>query len=727
MRRESLCLGSVLSRRRVASMTAGIAVLGTLGAATAATASSGLAGDHHLSGVTQAGDPVAEHERMHAAALDPAVRARAERMMRAARADAELQGTAVPSADGAWAPPFSIPTVGIHSAVLPTGKVMWFGRPQTAADKFQITIWDPATGVAKRVAPPLIDGKPVNFFCGGQSFLADGRLLVTGGQIAGSTDTTTDSGLKTVYTFNPFNETWTRQPDMAEGRWYPTQVLLPDGRTVIMAGKDSSGRIGAPHNNDIEVFTPSSDLDGVGTVTLLGERGVAGGPPIGGLYPHLFTMPSGRTLVAAPRPEDSWFLNSLGTGFNFSWTDVPNPVSHPYANGVILPKDTAGSTQVALIGGGRPATTGVDVFDEANPAGGWAAAPSLNVPRTYGNTVMLPDGSMAAIGGGPWATGGRSSDFTAANLAVELYDPSTRTWRVGAAQAEGRVYHSTAVLLPDGRVVSAGDDTNGGYNVDTAEIYSPPYLFKGARPAITAAPASVGYGQSFSASFAGSDVAKAVLVAPSAVTHSIDMSQRYVPLAITGRTGGSVTVSSPANANLAPPGYYMLFLVNAEGVPSVAKFVRLGGGTQLPTPAATPAPGPAPPQTPAPTQTQTTPKTPAPTAAPASDATAPRLQAYRLSRRTFRAARRGGVVSVRRVAGGTQLRLVLSERSTVAFSLRGRRGTTRVTRPQGLSSLWLTGRSGNRALPKGRHQLLIKAVDAAGNSSQTARLSFRIR
>ena len=150
---------------------------------------------------------------------------------------------------------------------------------------------------------------------------------------------------------------------------------------------------------------------------------------------------------------------------------------------------------------------------------------------------------------------------------VELWNPATGTWTLGPAQAESRAYHSTALLLPDGRVVSAGDDVNGGTDRDTAEIYEPPYLFKGARPTITSAPTSAQIGTTFNVDTPDTNITKATLVAPGATTHANDMNQRYIPLTVAQRAGG-VTLTAPASAELATPGYYMLFLLNAQGVPS---------------------------------------------------------------------------------------------------------------------------------------------------------------
>ncbi len=181
----------------------------------------------------------------------------------------------------------------------------------------------------------------------------------------------------------------------------------------------------------------------------------------------------------------------------------------------------------------------------------------------------------------------------------ELWDPVAKTWKLGAEQLEGRAYHSTALLIPDGRVVSAGDDYNGpggadtGWNTDTAEFYSPPYLFKGPRPTITGAPAGVAYNAQFAVDTPDTDVTKAAMVGLGATTHANDMNQRYVPLALAPRSGG-VTLTSPPNDKVAPPGYYMLFLLNANGVPSIARMVQVGGaGNPQPPPDSTPPAKPA--------------------------------------------------------------------------------------------------------------------------------------
>jgi hypothetical protein len=185
------------------------------------------------------------------------------------------------------------------------------------------------------------------------------------------------------------------------------------------------------------------------------------------------------------------------------------------------------------------------------------------------NIVYLPDGQVLGVGGNSY------DRFGQPQYAALMYDPSADTWTTMASQTLRRAYHSTALLLPDGRVLSAGDTGPGGGGV-RLEIYSPPYLFRGARPAITSVSADqIGYGEAFKVR-TDVPVSRYVLIHPTAVTHANDMSGRFVELEVTSRNGTASWLKAPANANLAQPGYYMLFAVDANGVPSVATWVHLG-------------------------------------------------------------------------------------------------------------------------------------------------------
>ena len=545
----------------------------------------------------------AEHAELRRLQRRPGELARVARELRQAGLRARASADVAPEVGGRWNGRFNIPVMGINAAMLPTSKVLFYAYPSEpdSAPRRNLAwgvVWNPALGVAdaafKRVDPPIDPrtGQPANIWCSGTSFLADGRVLVTGGNLNYYGEPNKYSGLNQVYTFNPFDETWTRQPDMAHGRWYPTQLLMPDGRTLIIQGLDESttGR----KNPDVELFTPSPDLNGRGTITKLGSLP---GNRIGDYYPHMFWMPSARALVAGPYANDSWYFSEAGR--SIATSDVGDlSRNRTWGTAVLEPAGVNGSTRVLAIGGSdsvanydnAPAVASSEVYDEAG-SGGWRSAASLNVARSHHNTVLLPDGSMVTVGGGVGNDSTRNRLWTAndAQRQIELWSPQTKTWTLGPSQDEYRAYHSTALLLPDGRVLSAGDDRNGGFDRDTAELYEPPYLFKGPRPTITRAPTGVDWNADFSVGTPDANIAGAMLVAPGAVTHAVDMNQRSIPLAITGRSAGQVVLRTPPNANVALPGYHMLFLLNDRGVPSGATWVRLRSG---PTEPAEPAPPP---------------------------------------------------------------------------------------------------------------------------------------
>jgi hypothetical protein len=537
----------------------------------------------------------ARRERARWAALSPAARRRERGAAR------RLAAVGDPATEGRWLPPFEIPVVGVHAAVLPTGKVMLFSqkvhdyRARVAA----AFLWDPTKGPGQagefQSVPP-----GDNIWCGAQSLMADGQLLVTGGTLAYATSTSGYKGLKSVFTFDPWAAKWTRQPDMAIGRWYPTQTLLPDGRTLITSGYADTGNY--VWNRDIDVFTPPAARGGQGTIARIGRYGeLPGAPSLPHWYPHWFVMPSGSVLNAGFTRTQAWLLDPRpGAVRAFDRPDWS--VTRKYGSAVLLPGSPSGSTRVMQVGGYDSGTTqkasmaSTEVFDEATPTRAPVLGSAMRVPRSNHNTVLLPDRSMVTVGGGYGEQPGLASPANAnttlaaagpEHKAVEIFNPVTGQWRLGAAQVHKRSYHSTALLLPDGRVLSAGDDRDPARGStyrerDKAEIYEPPYLHtSGVRPRITAAPTGVGYGARFSVT-TSSPIASAVLIAPGATTHANDMHQRLVPLSITPTAGGA-NLTAPANANITPPGYYMLFVLNGDGKPSVARWVRLGGVRALNT------------------------------------------------------------------------------------------------------------------------------------------------
>lgn len=328
--------------------------------------------------------------------------------------------------------------------------------------------------------------------------------------------------------------------------------------------------------------------------------------PTGLLYPHMFMLPDERVAAAGPLPKHAALIDARDPGKPITWTELPRSLEQRNGgNAVLEPGGPRGSWKVTMLGGigGLPLPDGsrlpsetTETIDLRHPERGWKAGSPLNISRDYQNTVLLPDRSMVTVGGGYGENeedGVYRIDSDGARRQVEVYDPDSRKWRLGPAQMEDRGYHATAVLLPDGRVFSGGDnkhplEPNGENSLtDTAEIYSPPYLFKGRRPVIKKAPKRAGWNQRIKVRTKGPKATTAVLMAPAATTHGNDMNQRLVPLRakvkkVTGRKGKKrgykgLEVRTPPSPGVAPPGYYMLFVLNGKGVPSVAKWVQLGG------------------------------------------------------------------------------------------------------------------------------------------------------
>jgi hypothetical protein len=199
-------------------------------------------------------------------------------------------------------------------------------------------------------------------------------------------------------------------------------------------------------------------------------------------------------------------------------------------------------------------------------------------PRRHLNATMLPTGEVLVT------SGTRGTSFDEPSLAVhvaEIWNPATGTWRQVASNSVNRSYHSTSLLLPDGRVLHAGSGdatmTNGqpAPAQKNAEYYSPPYLFLGARPTISSAPTPISYGTSFAVGTPNaSSIAKVSLIALGSTTHAFDMGQRFMWLTFS-KTSTGLTVKAPTSRNAAPPGYYMLFILNSTGVPSKARIIQL--------------------------------------------------------------------------------------------------------------------------------------------------------
>ncbi len=461
------------------------------------------------------------------------------------------QVRADPSEVGTWSQPRHVGVSGVHAVLLHTGKVLLYSSPEGGPGS-KARLYDPVDGRVEDVTVPFAR----DVFCSAPSVMPDGRVLVAGGEVdplAALDDLDPPDALpghRYVLIFDPVTQMWSKAQSMAYARYYPSLAELPDGRMLVLSGTDENGDL----VDRLEAFDPSS-----GQWSTLPPSADAWSR----LYPRLALLPDGTLFRAG---EDR--LGRLFDPVTNTWTDV-DAMGYDvrrYGGVVLLP----GLTRVLTAGGASDdltATRSAEVIDMASPSPKWAFTGSMHVGRANLNLVLLPDGTVLAVGGGRWDLYGFGVK------SAELYDPATERWKVMASQRVQRTYHSTALLLPDGRVLSAGTDL--GLRSETVELYSPPYLFRGERPAISSAPDALTYGQAFTIDTAqAGEISRVALVRPGATTHAANFDQRYVDLAFSPGAR-SLTAAAPADAAQAPPGYYMLFILNEAGVPSVATFVHL--------------------------------------------------------------------------------------------------------------------------------------------------------
>jgi hypothetical protein len=492
----------------------------------------------------------------------------------------------------------------VHAALLPNGEVVYYSGntgPEIPADT---RIWNPVQRMV-RAAPNAPD---TDLFCNGLTMLWDGRLFVVGGT-AKYSEGPGDPwfGSNAAYRFDPFVG-WERIEDMAFGRWYPTALALPDGRVLVVGG-EGGAEVNGARTEQAEVYDP------LGGWTVLPDSANRFLP----LYPRLHVLASGEILCAgqgaatailnldtlewreiapaepapmgggsgparqpkrsraarpkaAPRGARGRKTAAARARHGEHPTPAPPPHIHDHRPGSVGPRPDdlsvlvgpAQAMKVLNAGGGDPATANARIMDLSEDAPAWREIAPMHHGRWFPNSVVLPDGTLFVAGGG--------LIYNAEPvMEAEIFDPVSEAWILDAPMSVPRLYHSTAVLLPDGRVWMAGTDGE-----TRMELYSPDYLFAGPRPILFAAPASVTYGQQFPIPMADpDDVADACFIRLSAVTHAVNMGQRYVPLDVAVTGPNELEVTAPGDPFLAPPGHYLLFIRNHAGVPAEAPIILL--------------------------------------------------------------------------------------------------------------------------------------------------------
>ncbi|HTC93549.1 MAG TPA: galactose oxidase-like domain-containing protein [Terriglobales bacterium] len=456
---------------------------------------------------------------------------------------------------GQWSTlPYQMPINPVHMALMNNGKVLVVsgsGNVPTNTS-YAAAVWDPQAGT--------ITTQPLGWdmFCNGMTILPDGRPFV----VSGTLQYDPFYGQLKTSAYDPVAGTFTDLQSMAHGRWYPTVTTLGDGRVMTFSGLTETGAT----NTAVEIYTVGSGWS---------QEYVAPWTPP--LYPRLHLLPNGTVFYSGSTTSSSIFDPSTQTWtMNVAQTNYSG--TRTYGTSVLLPLTPANGYKpvVIIMGGGNPATATSEIIDLSAGTPQWVYGPSMSQARVEMNATILPNGKVVALGGSA-----QDENDSTASFNTDLYDPATNTFSTGAANSYPRLYHSNALLLPDATVTIAGSNPARGTYEPHMEIYSPAYLFNpdgslATRPAITSvSPASLSYGVGFQVQTPdAANVSSVVLMRPGAPTHAFDMEQRLVGLSFTVGSG-LLNVTAPPNGNIAPPGYYMLFILNSAGVPSVATFVQL--------------------------------------------------------------------------------------------------------------------------------------------------------
>src|SRR5262245_42510608 len=498
-----------------------------------------------------------------------------------APARAQTCAANVPHVTGTWVTlPYLMPINPISATLLHTGKILIVAGSENDADNYSTggesyrnAVWDP-TGTDE--SSITVENVPYDVFCSGTAALPDGRALVVGG-----TSSYAFTGDNRASIFNPTTEDFVQSQNMADGRWYATTTALGDGRIMAFSGLAPTGGV----NISVEIYSLTDA--GAGWTS---PRNAPFSPP---LFPRMMLLPNGTVFFTGQgtgtQTANSWLFNPA----NQQWTSSAATTGvRQYGSAVLLPLlPPSYRPQLMNFGGsGQSSTESIDL-SASSPT--WTPGPNMSTGRIEMNAVILPNGKILAEGGSVANeipdTPGKTAD---------LYDPVTNSFSSGGTASFSRLYHSTALLLPDATVMSVGSTPGGRGGYEPAiEIYTPPYLFDAndqlitTRPAITGtSPASgvIGYNAPFSVTYtSASSISRAVLIRPGADTHGFDMDQRLIGLcgpspqpACSG--SGTLNLTSPPNGNITPPGYYMLFLLDSAGVPSKAQFIQLSPYTTTP-------------------------------------------------------------------------------------------------------------------------------------------------
>ncbi|WP_233805102.1 galactose oxidase-like domain-containing protein [Paraburkholderia sp. HP33-1] len=475
-----------------------------------------------------------------------------------------------------WTAPISLPLVPAAAANLPNGKVLvWsadspldFTGGEVNLSKHEnnggtyTAIFDPVAGTSTQV---FVTNIGHDMFCPGIVNLPSGDIFVTGGSTSAK-----------VSAFNPASGKWKSQKEMNIPRAYQGSVTLSNGDVFVLGGSWNGGLGGKSG----ETWSNSGWRENTGVTANWGNPDVTDDAE--GIYRAdnhmwLFADSNGMVFHAGPSRAMQW-ISTAGAG------SISASVNRGADNDAMTGNAVMYDVRKILAVGGAPdyendyATSNATLIDIGSGATNTRTIAPMHYQRAFANSVVLPSGEVVVVGGQTYAQ--PFSDDNAI-LTPEIWSPATETFTALAAQAVPRTYHSIALLLPDGRVLSGGGGLCGGCssNHTNVEILTPPYLLNAdgspaPRPTILSAPTSASLGSSISVS-TDRAVSAFSLMRLSSVTHSLNNEQRRIPLSFSASKADQYVLQIPSDSGVAVPGYYMLFALDANGVPSVSTTIRI--------------------------------------------------------------------------------------------------------------------------------------------------------
>ena len=473
-----------------------------------------------------------------------------------------------PALFGQWSDVVDWPVIAVHANLLPNGKVLaWDATPDDFDDDphtaeiftTRVTLWDPLTGTHTQTN----NDTNSDLFCAGSAQMWDGRVLFAGGD---SGRAGLNGPLMNTSIYDPDTNSWRQVTNMAAPRWYSSVAALGNGELLTYAGTYFPDPIA-------EVFQLDETWRSLSSVSLTDG--------LSEYYQWMQTTPDGNVMTFGPQNR----IATIETNGNGQLIEGPLRDSFPerwYGSYAMY------DVGKVLVTGGTERDGGDFSYDSSviidTTTSQTTDTSAMIHPRSQHNLTILADGSVLATGGN--TDGETLISLDAGVYQPEIWSPDTGQWREMNDMQINRQYHSVALLLPDGRVLSAGGGYCGdcrqvGYLEQNAEIFSPPYLFAdgdtpAVRPTASGVPAAIDYSQTFAvASDQAARISKAHLIKLGAVTHSQNQDQRLVPLTFS-ETNGRLQLKAPDNRNIAPPGNYMLFLVNDDGVPSTGHIIKIG-------------------------------------------------------------------------------------------------------------------------------------------------------